>query len=296
MTPLASRDIRSKAFEIKFVVDRDLGHRIREAGRRTLAADPWAAGPAADEYRTTTVYFDTEAFDVYRRRGSYGRARYRIRRYGQDAVVFLERKLRTPDVLSKRRTGLAIAELGRLDGAVDCSWPGRWFHDRLQIRRMSPKCQVSYSRTARVGMTDGGPIRLTFDDDLAAGVANTAEFEDASRVSILRDKTIVEMKFTARMPAAFRRLVEDFALEPVRVSKYRLGIEATHGVASRTTRGLLLTENDSRGRLYTNRWSFTCNLARALDRRCTESRRSGIPRRAGPAGPRWHGRTDAGRA
>ena len=80
MTPAASRDLRSKAFEIKFVVDRDQGRRIREAGRRILSPDPWGSGPASDEYQTTTVYFDTDAFDVYLRRGSYRRAKYRIRR------------------------------------------------------------------------------------------------------------------------------------------------------------------------------------------------------------------------
>ena len=239
MKALASRDIRPKAFEIKFVVDRDLGHRIREAGRRILSPDPWATGPASDEYHTTTVYFDTDEFDVYRRRGSYRRAKYRIRRYGQGDVVFLERKLRTADVLSKRRTGLGIAELGRLHAAAESSWPGLWFHQRLLMRRLSPRCQVSYTRTARVGMTDCGPIRLTLDDDLAAVAASHTVFDDESHNSILSDKTIVEMKFTTTMPAAFKRLVEDFALEAVQVSKYRLGIEGS---------GLVFSENESRSR------------------------------------------------
>ena len=232
MTPAASRDIRSRAFEKKFIVDRDLGERIREAARRTLDPDPWATGPARDEYGTTTVYFDTDEFDVYRRRGSYRRAKYRIRRYGRGDIVFLERKLRTADVLSKRRTGLGIAELGRLNSAVDSAWSGLWFHERLLMRRLSPRCQVSYSRTARIAMTDFGPIRLTLDHDLSAGVADVAAFEATDRVAILSDKTIVEMKFTTTMPAAFKRLVEQFALESARVSKYRLGIEATHSVAS----------------------------------------------------------------
>jgi len=231
MTLAASRDIRPKAFEIKFVVDRDHGQRIREAGRRVLSPDPWGSGPASDEYQATTVYFDTDEFDVYLRRGSFRRAKYRIRRYGQNNVVFLERKLRTADVLSKRRTCLEISELRRLQAALDSKWPGLWFHERLLMRRLAPRCQMSYSRTARVGTTDCGPIRLTLDDDLFAGVAGGARFEDADRTSILSDKTIVEMKFTATMPAAFKRLVEQFALEPVRVSKYRLGIEATHSVA-----------------------------------------------------------------
>jgi len=237
MTPAGSRDIRSRAFEIKFVVDRDLGERIRQAARRTLSPDPWAGGPAWDEYQTTTIYFDTDELAVYRRQGSYGRSKYRIRRYGQGDVVFLERKLRTPDVLSKRRTCLGLVELGRLDSAIDSAWPGLWFHERVLMRRLVPRCQVSYSRTARVGMTDAGPIRLTLDDGLAVGSAPSTRFEDADRFPILNEKTIVEMKFTATMPAAFRRLVEDYALDPVRVSKYRLSIEGL---------GVVSSDNESR--------------------------------------------------
>ena len=232
MTPAGSRDIRSKAFEIKFVVDRELGQRIREAGRQILAPDPWGGGPAADEYLTTTVYFDTDELAVYRRQGSFRRAKYRIRRYGYGDVVYLERKLRTPDVLSKRRTSLRMFELGRLHGDVDSSWSGLWFHERLLMRRLAPRCQVSYSRTARVGVTETGPIRLTLDDGLAVGRAHVARFEEGHGFPILNEKTIVEMKFTATMPAVFRRLVDDFALEPVRVSKYRLGIEGSGLVSS----------------------------------------------------------------
>jgi hypothetical protein len=232
MTPSASRDIRSKAFEIKFIVDRDRGDRVREAGRQVLSPDPWATGPLSDEYRTTTVYFDTDEFDVYRRRGSFRRAKYRIRRYGRDDIVFLERKLRTDDVLSKRRTSLNIGELDRLHRGIDSAWPGLWFQQRILMRRLAPRCQVSYTRTARTGMTEYGPIRLTLDDGLAVGVAEIARFDDRQCIDLLSDKTIVEMKFTAMMPAVFKRIVEDFSLEPVRVSKFRLGIEATHTVVS----------------------------------------------------------------
>jgi len=69
------------------------------------------------------------------------------------------------------------------------------------------------------------------------GSAPSTRFEDADRFPILNEKTIVEMKFTATMPAAFRRLVEDYALDPVRVSKYRLSIEGL---------GVVSSDNESR--------------------------------------------------
>jgi len=67
LRPPGDREIRESAFEIKFVVDQDTGQRIRERARTLLAADPWASGPAADEYTITSLYFDTHDLAVFNR-------------------------------------------------------------------------------------------------------------------------------------------------------------------------------------------------------------------------------------
>lgn len=232
MKSTGSRDIRLSAFEMKFVVDRELGARIRERARTLLSPDPYASGPASDEYHTTTIYFDTTDFAVYRRRGSYRRAKYRVRRYGHGEVVFLERKLRTSEVLSKRRSTVTVDSLPRLAGdSLDPAWQGQWFHERLLMRRLVPACQVSYERTARVGMTDYGPIRLTLDEGLAGIATDSTQFRNEPMTPLFPGRTIVEMKFTAAMPAAFKTVVEEFSLEPARISKYRLGVEGTRGLS-----------------------------------------------------------------
>ena len=228
--PGGTREIRGSASELKFLVDPDTGQRVREAVRSWLAPDPYASGPTLDEYFTTTLYFDTPEFDTYQRRRSYRRAKYRIRRYGQGSIVFLERKLRTADVLTKRRMTVHIDELDRLSSdSLDASadWAGGWFHERLMMRRLAAVCQVSYRRTARIGMTDNGPVRLTVDDDLRGTRIDTAAFVPGDAARPITDRTIVELKFMGPIPAVFRRVVETFALEQERVSKYRLGIEAT---------------------------------------------------------------------
>ena len=91
--------------------------KIRHWARTHLDPDAHGLGPFGDEYRTTSVYFDTDAFDVFHRRGSFGRSKYRIRRYGDEETVFLERKMRQPAVLAKRRTSLSLAALSRSDRA-----------------------------------------------------------------------------------------------------------------------------------------------------------------------------------
>src|SRR5262245_45976598 len=108
---VGTREIRESASELKFFLDPETAARLRKRAQALLAPDPHAGGPDADEYSTTSIYFDTADYAVYNRRGSFRRAKYRIRRYGSGDMVFLERKLRTADCLTKRRTPTRIEDL-----------------------------------------------------------------------------------------------------------------------------------------------------------------------------------------
>ena len=105
-----------------------------------MGAVPDAAGPqcgvrrwatfTASPASITTAY----GFDVFHRRGSFGRAKYRVRRYDESPRVFLERKLRS-SVVTKRRTLVNLEELARLRGEqLDRGWAGGWFHGRMLAR------------------------------------------------------------------------------------------------------------------------------------------------------------------
>lgn len=222
-----TREARALACEVKFLVDPERARQIRDWARTCLDPDPHGSGAHADEYRITSLYFDTTDFDVFNRQGSFGRAKYRIRRYANSNVVFLERKMRTSAFLTKRRTNIAIEDLECLneDDARE-GWSGRWFHRRLLARRLQPTCQVSYTRMARLGMTDLGPIRLTLDDHLRTDRRGTLEFGGSTGAPVLQRQLILELKFRVAMPAAFKRLVEEFVLNPQPVSKYRFSMMA----------------------------------------------------------------------
>lgn len=222
-----TREIRENASEVKFSLDPVTAERVREFVRALLAPDPHAGGPNSDEYSTTTLYFDTADYAVYSRRGSYRRAKYRVRRYGQGDMVFLERKLRTTELLSKRRSMVRVDDLPLISATKpDASWAGAWFQERLIARKLAVVAQVTYQRTARVGMTDYGPIRLTIDEQLRGLATTVPEFVSNDGAVSLTPRTILEMKFRGAMPSVFKTVVEEFALKPAPISKYRLGIEA----------------------------------------------------------------------
>jgi hypothetical protein len=222
------RETRAFASEVKFIIPPAMAPGLLDWARRHLDADAHGQGPFGDQYDTTTLYFDTSRLDVFHRRGSFGRAKYRVRRYGQADLVFLERKLRKPGILSKRRTRIPMSALPELAGspAQGGHQGADWFRRRLTVRQLTPVCQISYRRVARQLETGGGLARLTLDSDLRASPMALVGFTTADGVPFDDQGLILELKYRQYMPAIFRRLVEEFALHTQTASKYRLGMGA----------------------------------------------------------------------
>ena len=225
--PVNSRETRDFAREMKFLIDEGQAPAVREWARARLARDHFGSGPHGDDYTTTSLYFETPGFDVYHRRGSYGRSKFRIRRYGEADVVFLERKFRTSRLLAKRRTTVPILEMENLAAAKPrADWCGYWFHRRVLLRRLNPLIQMSYDRTARVGMASAGPMRMTIDTNLRVLPMPDRAFIPGVGFPLIQGKCIVELKYRVAMPVLFKELVETFKLAPSPVSKYRIGLGA----------------------------------------------------------------------
>lgn len=229
------RENRELAWEVKFLIAPAVAASIHQWARGRLLPDPNAAGPAGDGYQITSLYFDTARFDVFQRNGSYGRSKYRIRRYGESEVVFLERKLKTRGLLTKRRSMVPLDALARLaEPEPEPNWPGFWFQRRMQARQLAPVCQISYHRTARVALTRQGPIRMTLDENLRAMPGVGLAFSAAAGRLLTAPSIILELKYRYEMPVLFKYLVEEFDLNPRPISKYRLAL-TTLGLAPNPT-------------------------------------------------------------
>ena len=130
------RETRAHAREIKFVVDRARGLDIQAWMRANLAPDEFGSGAEHDQFETSSLYFETRVFDVFHRRASYGKSKYRIRRYGASPIMFLERKFRTDnrqvDHLAfgkcRERGRIAGADIRNPGDAGDASIAGRAHH------------------------------------------------------------------------------------------------------------------------------------------------------------------------
>ena len=221
-----TRETRDGAREVKFLVTANRAADVLNWARSRLEPDPHAGGPDGDEYRTTTIYFDTGDLAVYGRRGSFGRSKYRIRRYGNSDTAFLERKLRTSRLLNKRRSAIACTALPAVTTDARDGDDYRWFAARLRARRLAPIVQVSYRRHALVGMATYGPLRLTFDDHIRVQPNGTTSFAPDGGTPVLEGQVIIEMKFCIETPGVLKHLVEEFGLSPAALSKYRTSLGA----------------------------------------------------------------------
>lgn len=226
---LRRREDGSAAYEVKFLVSEAIAATIERHAAAGLSLDPHADPKLGNAYRTTTLYCDTPALDVFHRSGSSSNRKYRVRRYGSAPFVFLERKMKRGTEVSKRRVGISLDELANLDANdAAADWPGDWFRKRLAALSMKPVCCVSYDRTAYLGGTSEGPLRLTFDRRLRGQLVNDWDLSPiADNGDLLEGSVIVEFKFQGALPAVGKRLVEDLMLAPGPASKYRRFLSTT---------------------------------------------------------------------
>lgn len=210
--------------ELKFLLPALQAEALAEWARARMAPDPHGLGSAGDSYRVSSVYFDTAAFDVLARRGSFARSKYRVRRYNGGDVVFLERKTKGAQRVCKRRSCGSLEMLTRLSEPQRADvWVGSWFQRRLLWRALQPVCRIDYERMARISASDYGPVRLTLDRELRVWPARTPSFDSLGEGALLpRQSLILELKFGQSLPTLFRQLISEFALQPQGVSKYRL--------------------------------------------------------------------------
>lgn len=217
------REQREFATELKFIITPELAEKVKSFIGDRLALDPFTQDTVRGTYQISSLYFDTEQFDVFQKNGSFARSKFRVRRYGASQMVYFERKLKSGGVLTKRRSlhelkNLRLLSLPLVRGEAQ----GKWFHRRLLARRLKPVCQITYQRHARIALTENGPIRLTLDESLKGTSIERIGFADHIwEQPLLEGKVVMEMKFLRDLPFLFKSIITELGLNPQAMSKYR---------------------------------------------------------------------------
>jgi hypothetical protein len=221
----AAREQQADAYELKFLLPAGAAEQAEAWARQRLTPDVHGD---SGRYLTTSLYCDTPTFDVYHRSAGFKRAKYRLRRYGDSDTIFLERKRRKGDVVAKRRDAVVSQELSLLGNSdVSLEWPGCWFSRQLQFRGLHPAVRIAYHRTAFMGTSATGPVRLTLDRDVTGVPADGWHVSPVENgKALLEDSVILELKFKATLPPLFLELLSELPSSGQGVSKYRLCVDA----------------------------------------------------------------------
>ena len=240
---------KNGAFEIKFLVEESLVESLIPKVAAQMQLDPHA-DTITGSYSVEGIYFETDLRDVYRRTPGYSRKKYRIRRYGEGPVVFLERKSKRNGIVSKRRLQLDSSELTtvlkeryaisdrnpHVENLDESSGQSEttWFYKRLDRLKLRPTLCISYDRVAFLQMENTGPIRLTVDRSIGCCSLNQLHFPcKADYQRIFEGKSVIELKFRDIMPNNFREIIEEYKLISQPVSKFRKAMVVT-GLATST--------------------------------------------------------------
>ena len=228
LSPSLWKDREAPAFELKFQIDEDRAQNVAAWAAQHLHLDPHADAALGNAYRVHGLYFDTPALDVFHRSPGYKRRKYRLRRYGANPRIFLEQKRKSDGKVAKRRVEVAHGELDRLrEVPTDLDWAGHWFHCRINQRKLEPACLISYLRQAYFGHNAEGPLRLTLDREVRSRPAEGWSIAVVNgEAPLLSSHVLLELKYRKNLPALFKGLMQDFALVPAPLSKYRLAIQA----------------------------------------------------------------------
>lgn len=214
------RDSGQPAHEMKFLLDEQTARAVERHLQGQLTPDPHSQSSG---YQLTTLYLDTPELDVLNRRGRHRFFKLRLRRYGNDETLFLERKAKQGLQVRKRRSTISLHELPHLAAKAEVrSWAADWYQSQVVRSRLRPVCLLHYDRNAYFAADDSGPLRLTFDRNVSGVLVQKWSLTLPPQMSpLLPDQVVCEFKYRGALPHLFKSMIEALRLLPVSVSKYR---------------------------------------------------------------------------
>lgn len=225
---IANQPKQAPAYEMKFLLSLKQAEQLEALLRQHCLLDPHADPTLGHAYRVTSVYLDTPERDVLKRTPGHRRHKFRVRRYGLEPTLYLERKSKKQGRVWKKRCAVAVDEVHEVLATPPEAWLGMWFARAFAKRKLQPVCRLTYERMAFIGSSPTGATRVTLDralrclpaNDLSAGVF-------VGGAALLVEHVVVEFKYLDTMPVFFKDLMAQLGLSPSRVSKYRQAAQAT---------------------------------------------------------------------
>jgi len=228
-------------FEFKYLLNRDRATLIRNDIEQFMSYDGHIGRDGDQNYYVRSLYFDNVRRENFYEKidGIKSRRKYRLRTYtsapNAKVPIYLEEKNRLNNRVFKFRTQLAPESLAALETGADILQQKEVYGDNLLFDRFASRhllrgertvVMVDYFRRAFVSNYDVN-FRVTLDSDIQAAPSKCLFGEMPNqRVSCMAGYTIMEIKFSRRVPSWFHRILQSYQLQRISISKYCKAMEA----------------------------------------------------------------------
>ncbi len=228
-------------YEFKYLLNKKLRKLIEEDIHHFMAYDGFVHPELDNSYFVRSLYFDNNLSSNFFEKvdGIKKRSKYRIRTYskidGTDIPIFLEKKGRVNERTFKERVEIEREYLTYflnpnyhhliLDKLPNNKLAEEFVFDSIR-KRLEPKVLIDYKRRPYIN-NYGLYFRLTFDSEVVSRTAsNLFPSKDSGSFQECRaGYTILELKFDRGMPPWFHRIIQNYNLRRLSISKFVIGME-----------------------------------------------------------------------
>ena len=227
-------------FEFKYIINKNISKLIQKEVENFAESDSFSNNE--DNYFVRSLYFDNDVFSNFREKidGIKNRHKFRIRTYSKKqsklTPLYLEMKGRNNQRTFKNRTKIRSEDLDLFYYQKNLFNLKKKYSDNKLInqfifdtyrKKIFPKVVIDYKRRALLSK-NGLYFRLTFDSDIYA-CSNDKLFENDYNWKIcIPGNDILEVKFDLTIPPWFHRIIQNYQLKRISVSKFVLGMETTN--------------------------------------------------------------------
>ena len=224
-------------FEFKYIINKNLSKVIQQEVKNFTTNDDFSK--KKDKYLVRSLYFDNNIFTNFKEKidGIKNRHKFRIRTYSMKknelVPMYLEMKGRDNQRTFKNRTKIEIDDLKSFCGNKDLFHLKKKYLDNKLInqfifdfyrKKILPKVIIDYNRKALLSK-NGLYFRLTFDSDIKACSSQDLFEKNHNWKECISGNDILEVKFDLNIPPWFHRIIQNYQLKRISVSKFVLGME-----------------------------------------------------------------------
>ena len=228
-------------YEFKYLLPHKKANMIENEIKNFMILDQNAEKNKNKNYFVRSLYFDNEIFTNFYEKvdGMEIRKKFRIRVYSKDknskSPIFLEMKGRRNQRTYKLRTKIDKKHIRYLVNNENLNYLSKIYTNQNNVinhfiydslkKKIKPKVLVDYDRKAYFNKF-GLLFRLTFDNNILASPAS--DLFDTKKLNFKETRagyTVLELKFERSIQPWFHRIIQNYNLSRISISKFAIGME-----------------------------------------------------------------------